>query len=963
VLERLNCRTLLPEASIDHQVTGAFVASMPYSESRNTFVDLITHQFENCKIDSLPFYSQDPIITVAMPESYKQIMGLDTPRMQKIREYLGEDVSNQLRSDALELDPLSTIYIPRKSFTNTTGVSYYRRILPLWLLEKNLFRGTLVESARRQRGILHLTLGDGDQWEPTIAEMQAAMELFQNADADPLGAVIATRMGIDSQEIRQGGDFWKVTDLWDQTSQAKLRALMVSEAFLSGEACMVGSTLIPTEERGLVRIDELCSPEQKDRKMHDIDITVSGRYSKLKAEKWLYNGRRKTMRVTTDLGNVLTCTPNHPLLVLDDDGLGTSWVRTDRVKIGDYLCVPVRRIVRTTPLELNLSEHMEYPSKGHNGKQLTRPEYMTPELAYFIGMFIAEGNWSNGDTRLNISNTDTALLSRCVESVSKVFGLDVDIHKSKRFVKGAKYCVNGNEGTLNKDVYSIRIHSKQLVKWFEELGVYPTRGEKSMSHYKDVPWSILQADVKSQCAFLAAYLEGDGHIHHSGRIQWISVSRKVLSKIQLMLQSMGYIAARSGRKVSLGYLDSENLMDELMPYMDSKFILYYKERKARNSYYLPDLTVRSLMKERKVRDTRYGSYFLNDDGEEILIQGYKKRNDRNFLYDCVDSGKYDVALAALAEVSSDTHEKLSHMLSLRYRYVKVTSIDEGKVRDVYDISMGDQEPAFVANGCIVHNTYSTGDTGLTVFIEYMRSYRDMMTNRMFYNKIFPLISALNGFTLNDRGKLTVRGNMLDKFDVMRNHEVLQDGSRLLIPSVHWTKSLKPEGDATYMDMLQQLTDKGVPVPIRAMAAAGGFNLESLLASQEDDFELIKRVGTYQKKIEELKKEYMPEGSGDESAMAAVASDLMRREIQRATGTRSDVLSYNNGKMVGLADRTYPEEMMEVPGEMKGKKRWLYNQRRANERANRKIAEQLEEVTRRQRSHLTHETVSPRKLSV
>src|SRR5690606_6463047 len=106
----------------------------------------------------------------------------------------------------------------------------------IWLMEKNLFRGTLVETARRQRGILHLTLGDGDQWEPTMADMQMAMELFQNADADPLGAVIATRMGITTDEIRQGGDFWKITDLWDQTMAMKLRALGISESFLSGEA-------------------------------------------------------------------------------------------------------------------------------------------------------------------------------------------------------------------------------------------------------------------------------------------------------------------------------------------------------------------------------------------------------------------------------------------------------------------------------------------------------------------------------------------------------------------------------------------------------------------------------------------------------------------------------------------------------------------------------------------------------
>jgi hypothetical protein len=489
VIERLNVRTLLPELSIDHQVTGAFVASMPYNASKNTFVDLICHPYENCKIDPLPFYSQDPLITVAFSDAHKRVMTSDSPRMQRIREYLGPDVSQQLSNDALELDPLSTIYIPRKSFTTSTGISYFRRILPIWLLEKNLFRGTLVESARRQRGILHLTLGDGDQWEPTLADMQMAMELFQNADADPLGAVIATRMGISSEEIRQGGDFWKVTDIWDQTTTMKLRGLMVSEAFLSGEA-----------------------------------------------------------------------------------------------------------------------------------------------------------------------------------------------------------------------------------------------------------------------------------------------------------------------------------------------------------------------------------------------------------------------------------------------------------------------------------TYATADTSLTVFTEYLKAYRDTITTKLLYNKVFPMVSALNGYTVSSRGKLSVRGNLLDKYDTMHNHETLQDGSKLLIPSVHWNKTLKPEGDQAYMEMLQSLTEKGVPVPLRALAAAGGFNLDALLADQEDNFSQMKRIGEYQKRLNELKKQYMPETEADE-ALASAFAQHENHINNMAKGTRSSVLADGTGQMMALADRNFGEAV-EVYGQTAdGKRRWLPNQKLANERVNRRIAKSLAEIARRNTTQLTRTTVS------
>lgn len=489
-MERLNVQTLMPELSVDLMVTGAFVGSLLPNKSKNILADLIPYQYENCKVDPLPFYSQDPLITVAMPESYKNVLRSDSPRIAKLRDYLGKDVTDQLTADALELDPMTTLYIPRKSFTNSTGISFFRRILPIWLMEKNLFRGTLVETARRQRGILHLTLGDGDQWMPTMNDMQMAMELFQNADADPLGAVIATRMGIDTSEIRSGGDFWKVTDMWDSTMAMKLRALGISESFLSGEA-----------------------------------------------------------------------------------------------------------------------------------------------------------------------------------------------------------------------------------------------------------------------------------------------------------------------------------------------------------------------------------------------------------------------------------------------------------------------------------NYSNSDTSLTVFMESLRAYRDRITTRMFYNKLFPLISAMNGYTVNSKGKFIQRDPLLDQVSKLHNHSVLDDGSKLLIPSVHWTKQLKPEGDQAYLDMLQALTEKGVPVPLRAIAAAGGFNLNALLADQDDDFELIKRIGEYQEKVGDLKKKYMPKGGGEDDEMGAFASASAEMELRnRARGVRSSVLSQGTtGKMKSLTQRNYGEAS-EVSGVTHdGKKRWLYDQKLANERVNRRIAKSLSEIAKRGGSPLTEMT--------
>lgn len=235
-IERLNLRTGLNEITTDHLVTGSYIGSMLYSKKEKKFIDLMNHRRDNATIHPLPFSSQDPIIEVTLPPDVKATLAKDSPRIAALRKRLGTGFLDKLEEGNLELDPLGTLYLPRKTFSFGEGTSWFRRVVPLYLIEKNLFRGTLVESGKRQRGIMHVSMGDGDQWQPDMSEMEFMTDLLQNADLDPLGAIVTTRLGVQIDEFRQGGDFWKVTDLWDQTAQFKLRALGISEAFLSGEA-------------------------------------------------------------------------------------------------------------------------------------------------------------------------------------------------------------------------------------------------------------------------------------------------------------------------------------------------------------------------------------------------------------------------------------------------------------------------------------------------------------------------------------------------------------------------------------------------------------------------------------------------------------------------------------------------------------------------------------------------------
>lgn len=236
--EILGLKTLMPKWAIDYQVTGAAAGSILHSMEKKQVYDMMTHKYENMAVHTLPLYSQDPIMFLELdPDIKNTLTSVNSKRIPMIKKRLGENFFNKLLESEIELDPVSTVYIPRKTFSYGEGVSFFKRVLPIWQIEKNLFRGTLIESGRRQRGILHLMLGE-EGWDPDPADFDDISDLFIDADADPIGAVIATRLGVSVNEFRQGGEFWKVTDIWEQTGQMKLRALSISESVMSSDASL-----------------------------------------------------------------------------------------------------------------------------------------------------------------------------------------------------------------------------------------------------------------------------------------------------------------------------------------------------------------------------------------------------------------------------------------------------------------------------------------------------------------------------------------------------------------------------------------------------------------------------------------------------------------------------------------------------------------------------------------------------
>ena len=234
-LERLNTQQMMPLISTAHLVDGFFAGSLVFDPKSKSFIDTLIHDALSCSVMPSPFFNIDPTINVRVGQSTQQFLADTSEYARRYLQQMPAQFVEMLKSGAFELDPVTTMFVPRRSTTDRAYTSYLHRILPMYLIEKTLFRGTLVEAQRRQRAMTHLTAGD-DQWTPTGEELQALVQEFQSAEFDPLGGWVSTRNAVQAVDIRPGGDFWKWTDMADILVAYKLRALGISESFLSGDA-------------------------------------------------------------------------------------------------------------------------------------------------------------------------------------------------------------------------------------------------------------------------------------------------------------------------------------------------------------------------------------------------------------------------------------------------------------------------------------------------------------------------------------------------------------------------------------------------------------------------------------------------------------------------------------------------------------------------------------------------------
>ena len=303
--------------------------------------------------------------------------------------------------------------------------------------------------------------------------------------------------------------------------------------------------------------------------------------------------------------------------------------------------------------------------------------------------------------------------------------------------------------------------------------------------------------------------------------------------------------------------------------------------------------------------------------------------------------------------------------------ISVNEVRQGgefwKISDVADWTTSQKMRAFGISDAFLSGeaNYSTVDQAMSVFMDNIRTERGTMTRELFYEKIFPAIAIAHNFRNDDKRYKEIssyqHSEPMSKYGEGRRSGVYQndqgqwvgvvagnkvvaksinditDITKYIIPEVHWHKQLRPEGDASYLQMLDELTQKGVPVPLRMVAAAGGIDIDKLLAGKKEDLNLREKIQEYMQELQGI-------SGTDQEGQEEASLNKLEKILSKVDSTFGSGIQQKS-----FADRDFDDRMGVLARDGKGNRRVITGKyrRQLNEKMNRLIAKSAAENAAKQ----------------
>ena len=269
--------------------------------------------------------------------------------------------------------------------------------------------------------------------------------------------------------------------------------------------CWKSNSLISTEN-GIYRFNELVS-ENTEGWQEIENINVQTRYDNKKILKGFNNGVVDTKKIITQDGFELEISLNHPLLISDNNRL--EWKKANELKVGDKL---IAKLDQYNKLEESVLIPL-YVNKNSITNGLKTPDKMSPELAWFLGLFWGDGSVHEKGIRISFNRKESGLVNWINDYIENTFGI---------------------KPIVDND-HSIYINSVHLLEWLKMNNLL-----KNYSTDLIMPFAIRTASKESIKSFITGVWRADGGTHNLSNWTICTVSKQFAQELGVLCRAVGF---------------------------------------------------------------------------------------------------------------------------------------------------------------------------------------------------------------------------------------------------------------------------------------------------------------------------------------------------------------------------------------------------------------------------------------
>ncbi len=222
-------------------------------------------------------------------------------------------------------------------------------------------------------------------------------------------------------------------------------------------------------------------------------------------EYFCNNGKIPT-KIIRSSSAILECSLEHKLWVYKN---GTyDWVKAKDLTENDYVSIKYGENIWGN--NDDISDYVPFES-NKSYKKFIPPKTITKDLAYFLGLYLAEGysRKKNGCFQTTITCGDD--ISETVNSLGLSYVKYDDVH----------YTIN----------------SAALIHFLEYFGFDISKKAKE----KVIPKRLFSCSKEVICSFLSGFFDGDGCATPKGRISVASASKQLIIQLRILLLNVGIL--------------------------------------------------------------------------------------------------------------------------------------------------------------------------------------------------------------------------------------------------------------------------------------------------------------------------------------------------------------------------------------------------------------------------------------